>query len=81
MKVGDLVKFVGVANYYKGTVGVVTKLYSCGTGYKNQGNPDSAVVYIANKPAGRSLPGLGQSGPPCFHPLAFEELEVVNEAR
>ena len=53
MRVGDLVRFVGVASYYKGTVGVVTKLYQCGAGHQHQDNPDSAVVYIANKPEGR----------------------------
>ena len=75
MKVGDLVKFVGVANYYKGTVGVVTKLYN--SVYASCINPNSAIVYIANKPEGRSSPGLGQAGIPCFHPLAFDELEVI----
>jgi hypothetical protein len=76
MRVGDLVRFVGVASYYKGTVGVVTKLYQCGAGHQHQDNPDSAVVYIANKSEGRKW-----RGGPRLHPLAFEELEVINEGR
>ena len=76
MKVGDLVRFVGVANYYKGTVGVVTKLYQAGTGHQHQDNPNSAVVYIANKSEGREW-----RGGPCFHPFCFTELEVANEGR
>ena len=76
MKVGDLVKFVGAANYYKGTVGVATKLYQAGSGYQLQDNPDSAIVYIANKPEGRR----SKRGP-CFHPFAYDELEVISETR
>jgi hypothetical protein len=81
MKIGDLVKFVGVANYYKDTVGIVTKLYNTGAGDTVVLGFGSAIVYIANKPEGRSLPGLGQAGIPCFHPLAFDELEVVSGSR
>ena len=74
MKVGDLVRFVGGANYYKGTVGVVTKLYRTGTGHQDK--PNSAIVYIANKPEGRE----SKRGP-CIHPFCFTELQVANEVR
>jgi acyl-CoA hydrolase len=79
MKIGDLVKFVGVANYYKDSMGIITKMYNT-HGIKKNGQlyMDTAVVYIAGKPEGRSLPGLGQAGIPCFHPLCLTEIEAIN---
>ena len=79
LKVGDIVKYVGVPRYYQGTIGVVTQLYNTHSVKKNgRCIPNSAIVYIADKPEGRSLPGLGQSGPPCFHPMSLTEIEVIN---
>ena len=78
MKVGDLVKYVGSARYYRDSVGIITELYSTHAIRKNNKViPNSAVVYISDKPEGRSGPGLGQAGIPCFHPLALDEIEVV----
>ena len=74
MKVGDLVKFVGVANYYKGTVGVVTKLYNTGPGDSVVLGFGSAIVYMPDKPGGRSLQ---HNGVRCFHPLALDEIEAI----
>ena len=68
MKVGDLVKFVGVANYYKNAVGVITKIY------RPDRSNGTVVVYIPTLPEGRSLQ---QASTPCFHPFAFEEVELV----
>ena len=79
MKVGDLVKFVGVANYYIGSMGIVTKVYNT-HGVKKNGRPhmNSAIVYIPERPSGRSIqPGTT----PYFHPLCMTELEVINESR
>jgi len=74
MKVGDLVKFVGVANYYKDTVGVITKLYNTGTGDTVVLGFGSAIVYMPDRPEGRSTQ---QGSTPCFHPLGLTELEVI----
>ena len=75
MKVGDLVKFVGVANYYKGSVGIITKMYNT-HGIKKNGqlHSNSAIVYVPDRPEGRSLQ---QGTTPGFHPLCLTELEVV----
>jgi hypothetical protein len=75
MKVGDLVKFVGVANYYKDSVGIVTKTYNT-HGIKKNGQlyMNSAIVYMSDHPEGRSLQ-IGST--PCFHPLCLTELEVI----
>ena len=75
MKVGDLVKFVGVANYYKDSVGIITKLYNTHGIKKNgQSYPNSAIVYMSDKSEGRSLQ---HNGVPYFHPLALDEIEVI----
>jgi hypothetical protein len=76
MKVGDLVKFVGVANYYKNSVGIITKIYST-HGIKKNGqlHSNSAIVYMSDRPEGRSLQ---QGSTPCFHPLGLTELEVIS---
>ena len=75
MQVGDLVKFVGVARYYRDSVGMITKLYNT-SGYKKNGQlyMNSAIVYMPERPEGRSLQ---QGSTPCFHPLCLTEIEVV----
>ena len=88
MKAGDLVKFVGDATFYKGRVGVVCKLYSIHNVRKN-GVPknDSALVYFAGaENQGRDAPRSPGCVPPRhhksgLHPMALNELEVVNEGR
>ena len=80
MKEGDLVKFVGDANFYKGRIGVVCKLYSThGVSLNGVVNNNSALVYYAGaEKAGRALvPGV-KSG---LHPMALDELEVVDANR
>ena len=86
MKEGDLVKFVGDANFYKGRIGVVCKLYST-HGIERNGieTPNSALVYYAGaENEGRADRGsitrseynrFGKSG---LHPMALAELEVVD---
>jgi hypothetical protein len=76
MKVGDLVKFVGVANYYMGSMGIVTKTYNT-HGIKKNGQlySNSAIVYMPERPEGRSLQRYGT---PCFHPLCLTEIEVIS---
>ena len=85
MKEGDLVKFVGDANFYKGRIGVVCRLYSI-HGIKRNGveKPDSALVYYAGaENDGRAARDSmtrneyrrhGTSG---LHPMALAELEVI----
>ena len=74
MKEGDLVKFVGVANFYKGRVGVVCRLYHT-HGLRAHGRsapPDSALVYFAGaENQGRAEPmrGTRKSG---LHPMALD---------
>ena len=81
MKEGDLVKFVGHANFYKGRIGVVCKLYSIHN-LKLNGKvrtPDSALVYFAGaEKAGRAAHPHVKSG---LHPMALDELEIVNASR
>ena len=78
MKVGDLVKFVGAARYYRDSVGMITKLYNT-NGHHQPGTPyNSAIVYMPDRPEGRSLQ---QGTTRCFHPLGLTELEVINESR
>ena len=79
MKEGDLVKFVGVANFYKGRLGVVCRLYST-HGIKKNGvqKPNSALVYFAgaeNQGRAEPMKGTRKSG---LHPMALDELEVVD---
>ena len=78
MKEGDLVKFVGVASFYKDRLGVVCRLYST-HGIKKNGvaRNNSALVYFAGaENQGRATPmrGTRQSG---LHPMGLDELEVV----
>ena len=81
MKEGDLVKFVGHANFYKGRVGIVCKLYSFHNVRLNgkPHAPDSALVYFAGaENAARALQPDVKSG---LHPMAIDELELVNASR
>ena len=64
VKAGDLIKFVGDALYYRDTLGVVVKLYSC---CNLRGRYDSAIVYMANKDEGRP----SKKGPN-YHPCALD---------
>jgi hypothetical protein len=78
MKEGDLVKFVGAANFYKDRIGVVCRLYST-HGIKKNGvqPPNSALVYFAGaENQGRATHAIGtrKSG---LHPMGLDELEVV----
>lgn len=82
MKTGDLVKFVGHARFYRGRVGVVTKTYG------PQHRMDSALVYFAGaERQGRCQMAFTGKGDDSankrrgWHPMAFSELEVTNEAR
>jgi len=80
MKEGDLVKFVGDANFYKGRVGVVCKLYSThNVSLSGQCVPNSALVYFAGaEKAGRALQPEVKSG---LHPMGLDELEMINASR
>ena len=88
MKEGDLVKFVGDANFYKGRVGVVCKLYSThNVSLSGRMVPDSALVYYAGaESAGRAIPDgqgrtTGRHGRSGLHPMGLDELEVVDASR
>jgi len=75
MKEGDMVRFVGHANFYKGRIGVVCKLYSIRHTKGRPAPPDSALVYYAGaERAGRALQPDVKSG---LHPMSLEELEVI----
>ncbi len=86
MKEGDLVKFVGDANFYKGRVGVVCKLYSThNVSLSGQCVPNSALVYFAGaENEGRAAPD-GMTGirsvKSGLHPMALTELEAVDASR
>ena len=85
MKEGNLVKFVGVANIYKGRIGVVCRLYNIHNLRKNNrpAPPDSALVYFAGlenagraaHPRDRFSHSPHKSG---LHPMALDEIEVVS---
>ena len=82
MREGDLVKFVGHANFYKGRIGVVCKLYKINR-TNEAGKPDSALVYFAGaEKQGRAKP-LSSAGTSLrhhksgLHPMAIDELELV----
>jgi len=82
LKAGDLVKFVGVAKFYRGRIGVVCRLYST-HGIKKNGvlPPNSALVHFAGaENQGRATPG-GNERSSGFHPMCLTELEVINESR
>ena len=77
MKAGDLVKFVGHANFYKGRIGVVCKLYSThGISLNGVVNNNSALVYFAGaEKAGRASHSHVKSG---LHPMSLDELEAID---
>jgi len=85
VKEGDLVKFVGVANFYKNRIGVVCRLYST-HGIKKNGVqlPNSALVYFAGaEQQGRATPyGQGRTSgrhrSSGLHPMALDELKLIN---
>ena len=75
MQVGDLVKYIGHATFYKGRVGIVANTYiGLGEGLSAQ------VHYPGLDGVGRDAPGLGQVHDG-LHPMGPEELEVINESR
>ena len=74
MQVGDLVKYVGHARFYKARVGVVEGIFA------RHGDMTIQVHYPGIEGEGRDAPGLGQIRDG-LHPMAPEELEVVNAAR
>ena len=85
MKEGDLVKFVGDANFYKGRIGVVCRLYSTHDAAMNgRVPPNSALVYYPGAEfQGRALPRTSAGTPlrhhkSGLHPMALDELEVVD---
>ena len=64
MKEGDLVKFVGDANFYKGRIGVVCKLYSIHNVRKNGVvHNDSALVYYAGAEGRQGSPAGSKERP------------------
>ena len=71
MQVGDLVKFVGCAKFYKERIGTIVQTW---------GDPHrlrSAYVYFPGaEGGGRDQDGLGQSKNG-LHCMAYDELEVV----
>ena len=82
MKAGDLVKFVGTANFYKDRIGVVCSLYSTHGIRKNGVEvPNSALVYFAGaERQGRAVPGnRGQGRRSGLHPMSLAELEVIDQ--
>ena len=74
MKVGDLVKFVGCAKFYKERIGTIVQTW-------DRGACNSANVYFPGAEGqGRDEPGLGQTRNG-LHCMAFDELEVINASR
>jgi hypothetical protein len=80
MKAGDLVKFVGAANFYKDRIGVVCSLYSTHGISKNGAEvPNSALVYFAGaERLGRAAHGNRGQGKSGLHPMSLIELEVID---
>jgi len=81
VKEGDLVKFVGVASFYKNRIGVVCRLYST-HGIRKTGiePPNSALVYFAgaeNQGRAYRSPRAQRMHKSGLHPMALDELEVV----
>ena len=74
MKVGDLVKFVGCAKFYKERIGTIVQTW-------DRVGCNSANVYFPGAEGqGRDEPGLGQTRNG-LHCMAFDELEVINASR
>ena len=70
MKVGDLVKFVGHAKFYKERIGAIVKTWpavDCHSAY---------VYFPGAEGQGRDKPGLGQTRNG-LHSMAYDELEVI----
>ena len=74
MQVGDLVRYVGYARFYKGRVGIAANIFA------SHGDMTIQVHYPGIEGEGRDAPGLGQVHDG-LHPMALDELEVVNAAR
>ena len=75
MQVGDLVKYIGHATFYKGRVGIVANTYiGLGEGLSAQ------VHYPGIAGEGRDRPGLGQVHDG-LHPMGPEELEIISASR
>jgi hypothetical protein len=74
MKVGDLVKFVGHAKFYKDRIGTIVKTWG------HSANQSAYVYFPGAEGQGRDQNGLGQmkNG---LHSMAFAELEVIIESR
>tara|TARA_R110002110_G_scaffold38547_2_gene125694 strand:+ start:454 stop:696 length:243 start_codon:yes stop_codon:yes gene_type:complete len=80
VKAGDMVRFVGHANFYKGRIGVVCKIY----GTSLHAAPDSALVYFAGaERQGRATPlksvhrPAGRHAKSGLHPMALDELKKI----
>ena len=74
MKVGDLVKFVGHAKFYKDRIGVIVKMWPA------VGCHTANVYFPGTEGQGRDEAASGQTKNG-FHPMAFDELEVFIESR
>ena len=74
MQVGDLVKYVGRARLYKDRIGIAVNIFA------RHGSATIQVHYPGIEGEGRDAPGLGQIHDG-LHPMAPDELEVVNAAR
>ena len=74
MQVGDLVEYVGHATFYMGRVGVVAQIF------ESHGDMTIQVHYPGIEGKGRDARGLGQVEDG-LHPMAREELKVVNASR
>ncbi len=69
MRVGDLVKFIGCAKFYKGRIGTVVQTWDHA---RNSAN----VYFPGAEGQGRDEPILGQTRDG-LHCMAFSELEVI----
>ena len=70
MKVGDLVKYMGNARFYRGRIGTIVKTWpelAAGSAY---------IYFPGAEGQGRDQAGLGQmkNG---LHAMGFDELEVI----
>ena len=77
MRVGNLVKYVGCATTYRDRIGIVTRLYGISACPERI---DSAMVHFAGlegKGRDEACAGQVQNG---LHPMALDELEVLNDA-
>ena len=74
MKVGDLGRYVGHAKFYEGRLGTIAEVFV------NHFDGTAQVYYPGIAGEGRDAPGLGQVHDG-LHPMAYDELEVINESR